>query len=486
MKLYSVNQIRAWDQFTIEHEPIPSIELMERASQSFVDQFVQDFSKTDNVLVVCGPGNNGGDGLAIARLLKERGWSISVFVFTADGKLSTDAAANLDRLNDVYVDDLQRFTQNLSSAGILIDALFGSGISRVLDGQFRKIVELINASDCLRISVDMPSGLPSDSVSDPDGLAVEADMVYTFQVPKRSLLVPEHARFAKAFKVLDIGLSREYDAPCAWNYTSEETALLPHREKFNHKGSHGRAALMGGSKGMGGAMVLATTACLKSGVGLCTAIVPSRLEKIIHTSIPDATLQLDDHLDYISQNPSLEGFNVLGVGPGLGTHEQTARVLHNILTNSKIPLVLDADALNIIAAKSWQKNIPEGSIITPHPKEFERLFGKSRDSFEAVQVQSQMSAELGIIIIRKGAHTSISHPDGRVFFNSTGNVGMAKGGSGDVLTGILVAFLAQGLNSFQAAISAVFYHGRAGDRLRSDQGERAMLASELADYLLLV
>jgi ADP-dependent NAD(P)H-hydrate dehydratase / NAD(P)H-hydrate epimerase len=487
MKLFSTKQIREWDKFTIDHEPISSLDLMERASTKFTDHLLKLHSKANHFIVVCGPGNNGGDGLAIARLLGERGKQVQTFLFDNGKALSEDNQSMLSRCTNVKRNDFEALTGACQiNEAIVIDALLGSGLDRPLTGIFAEIVVALNQYPNRKISVDIPSGLPSDILLTDASVALQANEVYTFQQAKRSFLFPEHELYVPSFTILDIGLHQSYSSPCNWHYISwDENLRMPERGKYSHKGSYGKLAIVGGSKGMGGAMVLASTAALRSGVGLCTAVVPNRFEKIMQTSIPDATLVLDQNSDHISEMPPLTGFKALAIGPGLGEHADTKTVVQELLQTAQVPMVIDADALNIIANHNLITTVPKGAILTPHLKEFERLFGTTNNSLEALELQIKSSVAHELIIVRKGAHTCISDPAGNVYFNSTGNSGMAKGGSGDVLTGVIGSLLAQGFDLVDAAIKGVYYHGKAGDKLAANKGKRTMLASELSTLLFM-
>lgn len=489
MRLYKVSDIQAWDRFTIEKEPIASIDLMERAAQSLCNYLVEDFPDAQNCLILCGPGNNGGDGLAMVRMLKEMGRNASAFLFDDGKKISGDAQTNLDRLNGegAYRNDLDQLHESLTEADLIVDALFGSGLQRPLGGVFAQIVHLINGAGTEIVAVDVPSGLFADAITAETDPVVEADMVYTFQVPKRSLLLPENRRYVSEIQVVDIGLHPGFRGEGNEHFHSYSEVLpLPERDQFARKGEMGRVAIMAGSKGMAGAAILCSRAALRSGCGLCTTHIPKDLDTAVHLGVPEATLRFSDSAWSHDTRFSFDEFHAVGIGPGLGTHPQTQEVLKDILTNNGTLMVLDADALNIIAENGWHEYVPEGSVLTPHPKEFERLFGKTENSFEAYELQVKMSVQNGWIIVRKGAFTTVSLPNGGLHFNGTGNSGMAKGGSGDVLTGVITSLIAQGLTPADAAISGVFYHGLAGDHAAADLGEINMLASDICDRLFLV
>jgi len=488
MKIYSAPQIRAWDQFTIANEPIASIELMERASERLTNQMLSDYPDCQKFVLVCGAGNNGGDGFAIARMLQEKGRVVRVYLFDNGRDLSIDAKINFEKLNNVVHNDFETLRNELFTENtVIVDALLGSGLERILDGVYRKVVDFLNSQSALRVSVDMPTGLPSDTTLHKGATAFHADMVYTFQCPKYSLLMPEHRMYAAEFFVVDISLHPGFDERSEVYYQGSEVMPLPSRgSKFNHKGSYGRAAIIGGSIGMAGAVVLATSAALRSGCGLCTAFIPERHEQILQSRVPEATLVLSSDNDIHLDKLDLSEYSAVVLGPGLGVHRSTRKFLIHVLETYKGRLVLDADALNIIALEQWQDKIPRNAVLTPHPKEFERLFGTSVSRMAAIEEQKHLSRTHGWYIVLKGAHTSVTSPKGEIWFNSSGNNGMAKGGSGDVLSGVLGGLLAWNEDIDKVVPQAVYWHGMAGDLAAIELGQINMLASDIVDRLFLV
>ncbi len=485
--ILNANQVRAWDAFTIQHEPISSINLMERACHAFSNWFAKKFSP-QRVLVVCGPGNNGGDGLGIARILSKRKFQVEVWL-VGQADRSNDAKVNLDRLPaSIPVREVNDQVPSIEDApGIVIDALFGSGLSKPLVGVFARVVDFINDLSSTCVAVDVPSGLALDLPS--QGTMVRAHHSVTFQVPKLALLLPSNAEYVGEWITVDIGLSPGFLDEQKVSFSDllidEETArgLRRPRKKFSHKGNFGRALLVAGAIGKMGAAVLASRAALRTGTGLLTVHVPSIGYDIIQTSVPEAMVSVDPQRDFFSEAGDVSGFDVIGVGPGIGTRLETINAIRKLMTAGK-PLVMDADALNIMGQQRGMMHlIPKGSILTPHPGEFERLVGPWTDDLHKLRLQRDLARQLNTVVVLKGAHTSVATPAGTTWFNTTGNPGMAKGGSGDVLTGVLTGLLAQGYAASEAAIFGVFIHGRAGDLASNQRGQTAMLATDLIEVL---
>lgn len=490
MKLLSAEQIRQWDAFTIENEPIDSIDLMERAANECVKWFVENFDKAYKFHVIAGMGNNGGDGLAIARILLQQGFECQVSVVKYKSTGSKDFQNNLNRLieSDVKVNMIENGLVDLFSDEIVIDAIFGTGLNKPLKGRFSDLIEEINSKASLIVSIDVPSGLFVVDNSNNTGAIIKAQFTLTFQVPKLSFLLPSAGNFTGSFEVLDIGLSLEYLTSLKPNYhfitdSDIDVYNIP-RDKFNHKGNFGHASIIAGEKGKMGAAVLAVKACLRSGVGLATAFVPEIGYSILQTSLPEAMCLTTNSEDTISGIPDLTYYSAVGIGPGIGTSNSAQGSLKLLVQESKRPIVIDADALNILSDnKTWLSFLPAGSILTPHPGEFRRLVGDFKSDLERIEGLSSFSKKYKVIVVLKGAHTSIASPDGEVYFNSTGNPGMATAGSGDVLTGIITSFLAQGYNPLIAACMGVYYHGLAGDIAANNLGEASLMATDIIDYL---
>lgn len=489
LKILTTEQIRAWDAYTIRNEPIASIDLMERACRAFVVWFTERFTARKKIGVVCGTGNNGGDGLGIARMLREWEYPVRVLVVRANAGGSEDFNANFERLASLV--EVIEVTKDgdpmaLESCDILIDGLFGSGLSRPPEGVFAYAIDQINQADAIRIAIDIPSGLMADSHS--SGSIVRADYTVTFQAPKLAMYLPGSYPYTGEWEVVDIGLKREYVKEVkASVYQMERkdfTRIRKKRLAFGHKGDYGRAVLISGSYGKMGAAVLSSRAALRSGVGLLTVHVPACGYTVMQTAVPEAMVTVDPGEYAIEAVPDLINADVVGVGPGLGTGAATAAGLRRLLEKQRSPMVLDADALNIMSADSGLLQlVPPLSVLTPHPKEFERLAGTWKNDFEKLTLLKDFVRRHKVIVVLKGRFSAIASPNGEIYFNPTGNPGMATGGSGDVLTGILTAMLAQGYNPLEASLLGTYLHGHAGDLAAADKGMEGLIASDLIDYL---
>ncbi len=502
MKLFSAEQIRNWDQYTIRHEPVSSIDLMERAARNCVDWLERNgYAYTDKpVTIFCGKGNNGGDGLAIARMLSAINVPVVVYILEFGHKGTDDFQTNLARLHQ-YPETEIRFIQTeenfhvFQDDDIIIDALLGSGLNRGLEGVTAKLVEHINDSGCTIISIDIPSGLFTDR-SSKGQIIIKANHTLSFQCFKQAFLVAENSVFIGEVHILDIGLHPDFYQAAFSTFEITDDKLIRSiykpRNSFGHKGNFGHALMVAGSYGKIGAAVLSAQACLRSGVGLLSCHIPKCGYTILQTVVPEAMVMTDFNSSFITKvEDELAKYKAIGIGPGIGTASETKMMLQEIFSSYKKPVVLDADALNNIASqKELFKLIPPGSILTPHPKEFERLFGETADEFQRIELAHQKAKELNLVIILKGHYTFIATPksnldelDGRGFFNATGNAGMATGGSGDVLTGILTGLLAQGYSPVESAILGVYLHGLAGDLAAGVISQEAMIAGDIVDYL---
>ena len=493
MKIPNIQAARAADAYTIENEPISSVDLMERAATQIYFWLMKKLkTKEVSIKIFCGMGNNGGDGLVLARLLATNDIFAQVYIVHVSEHFSHDCEVNYLRLKeipevpifDIYAkDDFPK----ISDDEIIIDALFGSGLSRPLEGLAAELVNHLNDNQAVRIAIDIASGLNGDAINN-GGVLFRPDYTLSMQFPKMAFLYPENEPFVGKWEVLDIKIHPDYieNLETANFYTTADVIkpLLHKRGKHSHKGTYGHALLIAGSTGKTGAALLASEACMRSGVGLLTTHLPKSAMLPLQVYLPEAMISPDKSDDCFSQLPDLQPFNAIGVGPGLGKAEETVNALKNLIQEVKVPMVLDADALNIISEnKTWLAFLPERTIITPHPKEFERLFGKTDNSQQRIELQREMSVKHNIIIVLKGANTSITFPNGSCFFNSTGNPGMATAGSGDVLTGIILSLLAQRYTPEEAAIIGVFMHGRAGDKAAEKLGMESMIAGDIVKNL---
>lgn len=494
MKIFTGAQIHELDKYTIEHEPIKSIDLMERAANALTQAVIRRWSQSVPIVVFAGPGNNGGDALAMARMLTERGYQVLTYLFNTIGKLSADCDINkrrlLDRKPKQFVEVTQEFEPPQLDAGMLVvDGLFGSGLNKPLAGGFASLVKYINASPADVVSIDMPSGLMTeDNTYNVRANIIRATLTLTLQQEKLAMLFTENQPYFGQLEVLDIGLSKEGMEKIDSQYTQLEACdvrpLLLSRDPFAHKGIMGNALIIAGSYGMAGAAILATQACLRSGVGKVAVCTPKKNVMILQTAVPEAVLRIDREETTFSETIEADDFQALGIGPGLGTTEQTAIAVISQLRRTQCPIVCDADALNILANHhAWLQQLPQGIIFTPHPKELDRLEGQSTDSFERLMRARDLAERLQGYVILKGHRSALCCPDGHIVFNSTGNAGMATAGSGDVLTGILTALLARGYGQQQACIVAMYLHGLAGDLAAHDLGQESLVASDLVKYL---
>lgn len=493
MKIFSAEEIRLWDQYTIEHEPILSIDLMERAAAKCANWLLQQYPDAVSFVILCGKGNNGGDGLAIARILMENKYPVSIYILEFGHKGTEDFQTNLARLNklsnhDIHFIQTAKNFPHLQQGQIIIDALFGSGLNRNLEGFTADLVQHINNGGNEIISIDIPSGLFVDR-SSKDAISIHADHTLSFQCYKPAFLFAENEESVGEIHILDIGLHHDYYQSVVNQFELLDDAIIHSiykpRKKFSHKGTYGHALLVAGSYGKIGAAILSAKACLRSGVGLLTSHIPACGYNILQTSVPEAMVTNDFNSSFLTKvEDDLTKYDSIGIGPGIGTAAETKMMLPEILNSYRNPLILDADALNIMARqKDLLKLIPAGSILTPHPKEFERLFGETHTDFDRVSLALQKARELNCIIVLKGHHTFIATPDGKGFFNSTGNPGMATAGSGDVLTGILTGLLAQGYSSAATAILGVYLHGSAGDIAAKQLSNEALIAGDIIETL---
>lgn len=485
-KIISASQTRKADAFTMATEPIASIELMERASQAFTQAFVERIDVSKKILILCGTGNNGGDGLAVARMLKNKGYQVSAYLIKFSETLSTDCQINADKLPDVKIVAPGDSLLDLTQFDVVIDALLGSGLKRPLDGFLKKIVENVNDARRTVFSIDIPSGVFCDSVQK-NLTAINADHVFSFQRPKLAFFFPEYGKFIKNWSVIPIGLNELFIQKQVSKFyliDSKIHSLLEPRKRYSHKGSYGHALLVAGSFGKIGAAVLAAKSCLRSGAGLLTVYLPECGYTIMQSTVPEAMCSVDPEYQFLSECPKNQPCTAIGIGPGLGTHPITVKAFETLLESYKMPLVIDADGLNIIAQHKYLlEKIPENSILTPHIKEFDRLFGNSDNSLERFDKQIRYSKQYKIIIVLKDAHTAISSQHEEIFFNFTGNPGMATGGSGDVLTGIITGLLAQKFPSLQAALLGTYFHGLAGDKAAEKLGELGVIATDIINNL---
>ncbi len=496
MKIFLTNQIRSIDQYTITHEPVQSIHLMERAALACYKFLEGRLNKNENIAVFCGMGNNGGDGLALTRLLNQNGFNATAYLIRHNEKASGDNLINQQRLKTTYpkylfeVKDAMALGHlPLTNVKVIIDALLGTGITRSPEGLLAGAITLINQHPDAKVySIDVPSGLNSDSASIHNSSIVKAHCVLSFQFPKLGFLMAENAEYVKNFELLDIGLHPDAIAQhsSAYHYLSLDliSALLKHRSKFSHKGTHGHGLLVAGSRGKGGAAIIAAKACMKSGAGLLTVHSTKATLQAMLQHLPEAMSYADSNPEYISEVLQPEKYTAIAFGPGVGLHEETQRVLKKILHYSNGALLIDADGLNCLAENAtWLNFLPPNTILTPHVKEFDRLTTSHSSDFERLESARQFSAKYRCVVVLKSAHTAIVMPDTSVFFNSTGNPGLAKAGSGDGLTGIVLGLLCRNYTPAQAALIGVYLHGLAADDCATSMSKESMLITDVISAL---
>lgn len=487
MKIFSSAQLKDWDAYSIREQGIRSVDLMERAAAACSDWLIRYSFIQRHIIIFCGKGNNGGDGLAIARILLLKNIKVTVYILETGKPGTADFQENLQKLHaitaDIHFIQSEQFFPKIEQGDVIIDAIFGTGLNRPLDALPAGLVEHINDSRAVTISIDIPSGLFIDSCSK-GNTVIRATHTLSFQSVKLAFLFPENDEFVGDFHILDIGLSARYESDERSLMEITDIPLIKNivhpRNKFSHKGNFGHAALVAGSYGMMGAAVLAAKGCTHAGTGKLTCFIPSCGYDIMQVSVPEAMCSV--HGEYRLENIiKMHGFDAIGIGPGIGN---VPSLLNSILKESNYNFVLDADALNLIAGdRELLSGIPDGTVITPHLKEFERMFGKSANDFERLKLAIEKASLLNIYIVLKGHYTAVITPMGKIYFNATGNAGMAKAGMGDVLTGIITGLIARHYPLPEAAILGVYLHGMAGDLAASKYSAEAMQASDLVSCL---
>lgn len=485
MQLLTPQQIHDWDAYTIAHEPITSFNLMERAAGKCTAFLLEKKLLQHPISIFCGKGNNGGDGLAIARQLIEAGYNPAVYILELGAVGTADFQQNLHILHtltkDIHFIQSADFFPQLTPNHLIIDALYGSGLNRPLEHLSAMLVNHINVARATVIAIDVPSGLFIDKSASGYPI-IKAAITLTFQVIKLCFLLAENSPFFGEVHVLEIGLDANYLSNIQTKYTILSRPFInliyKKRNAFAHKGSNGHCLLLAGSFGKTGAAILAAKACLRTGTGLLTAGLTQENIPIMQTVVPEAMcINRENAFDTTI-------YTTIAIGPGLGINETNTQLMMSVLQAFRAPIVLDADAITIIANYPVLKNfIPKGAILTPHPKEFDRLFGKTANDVERIEKAILNAANLQCYIILKGHHTFIACPDGCGYFNNTGNAGLAKGGSGDVLTGMLAALLAQGYPPLHAALFGVYLHGLAADTALASQSMESMIATDLIEHI---
>jgi hydroxyethylthiazole kinase-like uncharacterized protein yjeF len=492
MKILPVELIREADKYTIANEPIDSVDLMERAANSCIDWITEKYGNSAELCIFCGCGNNGGDGLAIARLWQLKGNVVSVFVLNHSKRRSLDFETNYKRLKEIQfpineINTIEEFP-NIDENIIIVDSILGSGLNNPLDGLIKDIVFKINSLKNQKIAIDIPTGLFADKANNQEDVIFKSDFTLSFELPKLAFLFPMNYQFVGNWVLLPINLKKVFiNTLKVDNYLISNDLIkivYKSRLKYAHKGNYGHALIIAGSYGKTGSAVLAAKACLRTGVGLLTVHCPSSAYNILQQSVPEAMFDSDLDKFIFTASNEFEKYDVIGIGPGLGLAKITQNAFFELIKNYNKPMLIDADAINILSInKSYIKYLPENSILTPHFKEFERLTHKVENDFERNDLQREFSIKNKVYIVLKGANTAITTPQGDCFFNNNGNPGMATAGSGDVLSGIITSLLSQSYNSFEACVLGVFLHGLAGDIYKSIISEESLIASDLIDNL---
>ena len=494
MKILTCTQQKEADAYTIANNNILSINLMEKAASLVADEICKRWDRSHRIIVFAGAGNNGGDAVAAARILFTKNYDVEVYLFNIKGTISEDCMTNIQRLQECGFTAYHEISNSfeppkLEAEDVVIDGLFGSGLNKPLSGGFASVVKYINASSAQVVSIDLPSGLMGeDNSNNARANIIRANLTLSIQFPKLAFLFPENEDIVGEWKLLHIGISPEFiaqaDTPYYITEAQDVSQLIRPRKRFAFKNNFGHALLIAGSNGMAGASILAARACLRSGVGLLTVHTPVCNHDILQTAVPEAMVQNDVHEHYFAEPVDLDNYQAIAIGPGIGQEEETALATFHQLADCYIPAILDADAINIISShRNYLNRLPRQSILTPHIGELERIIGKCNNSFERLTKAKELAAYLQCYIVLKGAYTAIITPEGKFYFNPTGNPGMATGGSGDVLTGIILALLAQGYPQENAARLGTYIHGLAGDIACRRMGEISLTAGDIIDAL---
>jgi hydroxyethylthiazole kinase-like uncharacterized protein yjeF len=495
MKILSSDQIKLAEKYSMEKRSISSLDLMEHAGAKLVERINQIFSAPKSYTIFAGPGNNGGDGLVMARLLHEQKNPVRVYILKTRN-YSPELSENIKRANDIGIRLFDLESQNdiekvqVDKDDMIIDALFGIGLHSPLEGIAKRLVSKINSLNNFKISVDIPSGLyvdwrPEEAWSN-ELNTIKADLTLSIQFPKLGFMFAENEIYIGNWELVDIGLDDPpQEDPKLYLDPVEIKDMIHSRSSFGHKGNFGHVLISAGSKGKIGAAILSAEAAARTGCGLLTVHVPSSAAIEVHSKFPEAMVMADENEDFLT-TPIKDAthFSAIGFGPGVDKNPATAQVLKQLIQNASQSLVIDADGLNILSEnKTWLSFLNGNTILTPHPGEFDRLTKKHETGFERFKTQNEFSKKFGVYVVLKGHHTCITTPTGLSFFNSTGNNGMATGGSGDVLTGIITSLCAQGYSPLHASIIGVYLHGYAGDRAAEKVSKTSLIASDIIDHI---
>jgi hydroxyethylthiazole kinase-like uncharacterized protein yjeF len=493
MKIFSAKQLQEADKITTQKHGITKLDLMERAGTQIFNWLHSRMQGAQvPIHIFCGIGNNGGDGLVLARMLHEQGYNVQTYVANFTAKRSKCFLVNYAKIKEVTKNWPTLLTSEenfpaINSEDIIIDALFGIGLNRAPEGWVKKLIQYINGQKSFKLSIDIPSGIYADKALEDSEAAIKASHTLTFQAPKLSFFLPETGKFVPYFEVLEIGLDPEYlqntEALAQVIAKPEAQQFYKQREKYAHKGDFGHTLIVAGSYGKIGAAVLATRAAYRTGSGLVTAFVPGCGYTILQASIPEA-MTVTDKEDALITNINVDFEpSAIAVGMGMGTKTETVSALENLFSTSKSPLVIDADALNCISEnETLLKKIPELSVLTPHLGELKKLVGDWKNDFEKLEKTTKFAKKHNVIVVVKGANTIVA-VENKLYINTTGNPGMATGGSGDVLSGMIAGLLSQGYDPLVASVFGAYLHGSAGNLATQDIGFEALTASDLIENI---
>ena len=493
MKIFSAAQLKKADELSIKNQNITSTQLMERAASHVSAEIHKRLQNSDIAIkIFCGVGNNGGDGLVIARQLIEKDYNVKVFVVNYTDNRSDDFLINYDRLKETtndwpeYIKSASDFPE-IDQNEFVIDAIFGIGLNRPLEGWIAKLVDHINDSNVFVLSIDMPSGLFSDRIPGEQDRVISANFTISFQTPKLVFFLPQTMDFVGDLQILDIGLDREFlssEKGQAELISKPEARLLYQPRKSNsHKGNYGHTLVVGGSYGKIGSVLLSSKAALRTGAGLVSTFIPKCGYTILQTALPEAMVIVDKndekltHIDH-GMDPS-----VICFGMGAGKDPETLEAFKQLLEQTKNPMLIDADGLNMISEhKELLKFLPKQSVLTPHPKELQRLIGDWKDDFDKLKKVEEFTRNHDVILVLKGSHTFI-FGEGNIYINNSGNPGMATAGSGDVLSGIISGLISQQYQPLAAAILGVYLHGLSGDIVAENRSYQALISGDIAENM---
>jgi hydroxyethylthiazole kinase-like uncharacterized protein yjeF len=491
MYILSPEQTVKADIATIKLAGISSVDLMETAATNCFQWLHKKLQGENiNIHIFCGIGNNGGDGLVIARLLYKHNYQINCYIVNFSDKRTEEFIVNYNRLKEIGLKPIELNNENdfpiIHANDMVVDAIFGNGLNRNPEGFTKKLIQYLNHKRVFTLAIDIPSGLYGKKSVTDSAAVLKSNHILTFQTPKMAFLLPENKEYVNTWELIDIGLDQNYiESLKPKNHYTTLADIIPlykTRNKWDHKGTYGHSLMIGGSYGKMGAVTLASKAALKIGSGLVSAYIPKCGYPILQIAVPEVMVEVDtdDELTYFNFKTKP---TVIGIGPGMGTLEKTAQGFENFIKDNKLPLVIDADGINLLSKNQLLLNyLPKNAVLTPHPKELERLVGAWKNDYEKLKKVSEFSKKHKAIVVIKGAYTVVVNND-MLFFNSTGNQALATGGSGDVLTGMITGLIAQGYKSLNAAILGVYLHGRTADLALPAKGFETFTATTIFEYL---